>query len=188
MVVGHLPRFVVLHFEVDGLPRHVGLDPLGDVGGLERLAVVAGEDVIHGEAGLRAQVAGELAAEAVLHHDRPLALLQDRARLGAVERVQVLEVDLVGGHARPVELLGGLADDAPGRAPADERHLRFGPALQHRRLEARADAVHLAHPLLVHLAADGGVGVLVADQYAVLVVVVRARDVDQSLAAGTGAG
>ena len=43
-------------------------------------------------------------------------------------------------------------------------------------------AVHLAHPLLVHLPADGRVGVLVADQDAVLVVVVGARDVDQALA------
>src|SRR5439155_26780091 len=131
---------------------------------------------------------GELAAEAVLHHDRPLAALEDGVCLLSMEGMHVLEVELIGRDAGAVELLDRFVDHAPRGAPADERHLGTGSALEDGGLEAGPGAHHLAHPLLVHLAADGGVGVLVADQYAVLVVVVRARDVDQSLAAGTGAG
>ena len=97
-------------------------------------------------------------------------------------------MELVGLEAGPGELLGGFLDDAPGGAPPDQGDLGRGGALQDGRLQPRAHAVHLAHPLLVHLAADRGVGVLVADQDAVLVVVVGARDVDEPLASGPGAG
>src|SRR6266568_1436610 len=185
VVVGHLPRFVVLDSEVHRLPRYEVLDPPDDVGGLEGLAVVPGEDVIDAEAALRPEMAGELAGEVVLDHDRPFAALQDRLGLRAVEGMDVLEVELVGLEARPGELVRGFLDDAPGGAPPDQGDLGRGGAFQDGRLQPGAHAVHLPHPLLVHLAADRGVGVLVADQDALLVVVVRPRHVDQARAAGS---
>ncbi|PYQ16507.1 MAG: hypothetical protein DMF79_18535, partial [Acidobacteria bacterium] len=72
VVVGHLPRLVVFHPEVHRLPRHEVFHAPDDVGGLEGLAVVPREDVIDAEAALRPEMAGELAGEVVLHHDRPL--------------------------------------------------------------------------------------------------------------------
>src|SRR5260370_17841008 len=121
VVMSDLAGFGVLDFEVYGRALDEVRDQAGDVNRLEGFAVVAREDVIYGEAGLRTQMAGELTGEVVLDHDRPLAGLEDGPGLGVMEGVNVLEVELVGRDARPGELSGRLPNDAPRRAPPDQR-------------------------------------------------------------------
>ena len=113
-------------------------------------------------------------------------ILEDPARFVPVERVQVLEVEAVRAHAPGRELRRGLADHARRGAPADQRDLGVLGAFEGGRGETRADQLHLAHALLVHLPADGRVRVLVADQDALLVVVFGGRHVHAAHLAGTG--
>jgi hypothetical protein len=68
--------------------------------------------------------------------------------------------------------LARLADDAVGRAPADERDVRVGRPVEHRRRHRGLDPRDLAHAFLHHGAALGVVGVLVRDEDAVLIVLI----------------
>src|ERR1041385_8190721 len=65
----------------------------------ERLAVVLANMAVRGEAGFRAQVAGELAAVIVLHDDHLLAAREDAHHFLGVKRNNPLDGQLVGHNA-----------------------------------------------------------------------------------------
>ena len=90
----------------------------------------------------------------------------------ALERNQILDVQLIRLFAAGGQQLAGLADDAERRAPTDERRFGIFRAFEFRRLQLLQHRVHLLHPFFHHFAADGGIGKYVADQHALLVVVV----------------
>src|SRR5713101_8158999 len=95
-----------------GLPARLGgedfhqflaFDDFLDAGyhvlGLKRLAVVFANEAMTANAGLGSEVAGELTALVVLHHDDPLALAQDLHGLFGLERNQNLKLQMIGRDA-----------------------------------------------------------------------------------------
>src|SRR5438128_2285172 len=84
------------------------LDAGHDVVRLERLTVVFANVGVGGDARLRAQVAGELAALGVLHDDDAPAVAKYFADFLNVEGHQELDVQVVGGDAFAVEHLDRL--------------------------------------------------------------------------------
>ena len=97
-----------------------------------------------------------------------------------MERDQPFDLEIVGRGTRVGELSDGLANDAFGRTPAQERDSSVrGPEKCGRRQE-RQDPVHLAHPLLVDGLTLVRVRELVTDEHAVLVVLIGGHDVDVS--------
>ncbi len=73
-----------------------GADLRGDAGGLERLAVVLQNLVADGVAGLGAQMPRKLSGGVHFHADGALAVLENFGGFLAVERQQILEMELIG--------------------------------------------------------------------------------------------
>ncbi len=93
----------------------------------------------------------------------------------AVQRNQPADLQLIGGDSLLGQQLARFLDDALGRSPADQGHVGIRRALQRGRLNRGFNAGDFAHPLFHHGAALHGVGVFVADEHAVFIVLV-ARD------------
>ena len=96
----------------------------------------------------------------------------------AVQRHDPFDLQMIGGDAFFVcQLLHRLADDPFGRAPAHQRHLRVlgAPTASAASSSGRID-FHLAHALFMHRLALVRVGVLVADQHAVFIMIVGGDD------------
>src|SRR5580698_9768167 len=92
--------------------------------GHERFAVVFADVAVGGNAGFRAQEAGELAALIIFDDDDPLAAAQKTRDLFAVEGDDPANGDLVRDDALlGGKLLDGLPDDAFGGPPANEGDL-----------------------------------------------------------------
>ena len=144
--------------------------------GHERLAIVLADVPVGRKTGLGAQVAGKLAAEAIFHKDDLLRLRKNLEDLFRVEGHQPLHVEMVGHDPLLACQLGHrLANHPAGRAPADEGHRRDRGTEELRGSDRLEHPLHLAHALLVHRTAFLRVRVLIADQHAILVVLV-ARD------------
>src|SRR5262249_22758305 len=88
-----------------------------------------------------------------------------------------------GGDAVVGQQLDGLVNDAPRRAPTNQRDLSIGRSFERRRRKLAEDSVELAHPLFLGLAPDGWAGKDVAYQDALLVVIVGSSHVDTALGA-----
>src|SRR5437667_3576911 len=150
------------------------LDASNDMLRLERLTIVLADMARRDEPGLGPQVASELAAEVVLDDYNPLALAEDVGDFLHMEGNQKVDLEVVGGDALLVQALDRLHEDAPGRTPADERHLGLGWPFKFRRRHVIEHGVHLARALVHHLFSPHRVREDVANQYTVLVVLVRA--------------
>src|SRR5260370_37256696 len=103
--------------------REVGFAPhllfyrLDNVVGHEGFPIVLSDMPVRHEAGLAAQVAGELAAVGVLHNNRVPRALEDVDNRVAVERDEPADFELIGGNALLGEELAGLLDQSLGRFP-----------------------------------------------------------------------
>src|SRR5438270_12919808 len=84
---------------------------------------------------------------------------------------------MVGADVLRGELLDRLVDDAFGGTPSQQSHLRIAGTREARRLEELEDAVHLAPAPLHDRLPLVRIGELVADEHAVLVVLVGGDDV-----------
>ena len=187
-MVRDLARFRFGDLLLPWLAHEELLHPRRDLRGLERLAVIPQDQVVRREAGFRAQMAGKLTGIVAFHHDGLPAGPQDLRHLARVEREQVLHVQLIGAHPGLAEQADGVPDDAPGGSPADQSDLGIRRPVQLRRRQLRQHALQLPHALLVHNAAQRRIGVLVADQPALLVMFVGSRHVDAAFRAGQRPG
>ena len=84
---------------------------------------------------------------------------------------------MIRDDAVRLELFDGLVDDSFGGAPSDQRDLGVRRSGEAGRLEQRQDPVHLASSPLHDRLPLARVGELVADEHAVLVVLVGGDDV-----------
>ena len=101
-----------------------------------------------------------------------------------MEGKQVLEVEVIGLHAGSGQLLNGFVEDALGAPPTDQSHVRLRRSFELWRRELFERERQFLHPLLGTLAADGGVGELVGDENALLVVLVGPGNVQSVGGAG----
>ena len=122
-MISHLAGLGLENSQVLRFTRHDGLDPLTDIGRLERLTIVSPEQVVAAKAGLGSQVPPELSCVVDLDDDGRLAGAENLQGLLGVERVEVFEMELIGSDSGGIELSGCLVDHAPGGAPADERYM-----------------------------------------------------------------
>src|SRR5713101_6101198 len=156
------------------------LDAGHDVFGLERLAIVFADMAVGGNTGFGPKVASELAALVVLDHNNPLALAENFEGLLGLERNQNSILEMVGRDAFLVESLGGLHQNAPGGAPAHQRYVRVGRPFEFQERHVLENRFHLAVAFVYHLLATDGVGINIADDDAVFIVLVGGGDEDVS--------
>src|SRR5438093_127970 len=92
----------------------------------ERLPIVLPDVAMSGDARLAAEVSRKLASVIILDDDDPLALAKDSRNLVRMERNDPLDLKLVGDD--PLfgsQFLDRFANNALGRTPSHQRHLRF---------------------------------------------------------------
>src|SRR5579859_2778850 len=169
------------------LPAQLFLHGFHDVVGHEGFAVVLADVPVGNEAGFAAQVAGKLSAVVVLHNDGVARVAQNVENSIAVQRNEPAYLQVIGRDALLAQQFAGLFDYALGRAPADQGDIGIGRPLQLGWWDRGRDALHLAHALFHHGAALDGVGVLVADQHAIFIVLIGGGGVSMAGHARNGA-
>ena len=150
---------------------------LDNVVGHEWFPVVLSDVPIGHEAGLAAQVPGELAAVVVLHDDRVPGVSEDVKNCIAVERHEPTDLELICGNAFLSKNLTSLFDHTFRRAPADQRDISVTRTPQHRRRHRSFNAGNFPHALFHHGAALGRVREFVTDQDAIFIVFIAGGSV-----------
>src|SRR5260370_8571248 len=106
--------------------RELGLAPqlffyrFDNVVGHERFPIVLSDMPVRHEAGLAAQVAGELAAVVVLHNNRVPRAFEDVENRVAVQRYEPPDLELIGGNPLLPERLA--RPPAPSLRPSPPTH------------------------------------------------------------------
>src|SRR5438132_5531108 len=149
----------------------------GDGAGLKRLAIVFQNLVGDGVAGLSAQVPCKLPRGVHFHADGALAVLENVNGFLAVERKQILEMELIGADSRGIQLFDRFTNHACGGSPADQGYFGIGRPLDAWRREVLQSEGQLLHTLVHDLPANRRVTETVADQYASFVVFVGGGNV-----------
>src|SRR5258708_38397539 len=93
-----------------GLSTQLFFYRFDNVVGHERFPVVLSDIPVRYEAGLAAQVAGELAAVVVLHNNRMPRAFEDVLNRVAVQRYEPANLELIGRNALLGADLAGLLD------------------------------------------------------------------------------
>ena len=97
------------------------------------------------------------------------------------------DLQLVGNNSLLGQQLARFLDDALGRSPADQV-TSASAGLAAWRLHRSFNAGDFAHPFFHHGAAFHGVGVFVADEHAIFIVLVARDHVGVAGDSGNGAG
>ena len=142
---------------------------------------------MNSDAGLGTQEARKLGGVISFHADEFFALPQNRGDFRGVERMNVLDVKVIGLDSSSGQERARLPDNAERGPPANQGHWGVQGALELRRLQFFKLPIHLFHALFHDLAAHRRSRENVADDNTFLVVLVGWRNIFRACGAGQGA-
>src|SRR5579859_7042412 len=178
---------LVLRNRQPALPTQLFPNRIHEVVRHERLPIVFANVPVRHKAGLTAQIARKLPAVVVLDDDRVPRALEDLENRLAVQRHQPANLQLIRRNPLLVKNLASLFDHSLGRSPSDQRDIGVARSPQLRWGNRRRNPRRLAHAFFHHGAPLGRIGEFVADQHAVLIMLVAGRRVRITRHAGNSA-